>query len=408
MNNKRITDLKSMLVAAVFILTFTLALFFAISSLGKAEGDSKAAPAAPDSLVSAGAPRSQLELKRMFEAMSLTYTENGLSVYEPISSEYRRSLEERIAAGEAPLLSVEEILFIISDSSAAYKKYDVIRFKDSSGKIETELKPFDVKQTAASPMHVSALEKISAVTELIELRIRLMSHSDGFEKTETGELKYVPRRVEREKGDTVDAGERAFVFGLGHDDTSYMNAVVFLPGNGSRVTLYPTLEDASLCRTKVILHTDREPIEIEKTLLSTVWKESDRIRNITPEYFYGITYFRLFALGGRVAVADAGSGTAALLLPEDHRLLSIAVTITGEGAAELYFTASDGKRSSLWIYRSGESAAEKLFESDSECIAVIEPITGGFDRVAVYRAVRREDENAVTAVECIGDLIAEY
>ena len=44
MDNKNIADAKSITMAVAFILVFAIMLFFAISSLGRAEGDPKVAP----------------------------------------------------------------------------------------------------------------------------------------------------------------------------------------------------------------------------------------------------------------------------------------------------------------------------------------------------------------------------
>lgn len=398
MNNQKIADTKPIITAVAFILIFAALLLFAVSSLGRAEGGTKVAPGAPDSLVSAGAPRSQLELKRMFEGISLTYTEGGLSVYEPISREYRAALEERIAAGESPALSVEEILFIVSDSASAYDSYDVIRFKNALGETEKEIYPQELRQTGDAPIARAALEKIRAVSELIELRVRKMSAGGAFNENESGCVGYIPRGVEREKGGGSASAE--FLFGFSSGTENYTEAVVFMPGNGTKVVLYPSSEEAALCRTKVILHTDTKASGEERALLSSVGANPDRCRNITPEYFYGMTELRLFALGGEVVLTDTENGKALLLLENSERLSSVAFAEDG-----LYYTTLSASGSSVYKYSDG--VRELLFVSDSQ-LAVSEPLTGGYDKILVYKAERRESESFVTALECVGSPVAEY
>lgn len=398
---KNRVGLNTVTMACALILAFALILLCAMISLGAAEGGTKSAPGAPDSLVSAGAPRSQLELKRMFEAMSLTYTEGELSVYEPISAEYRYSLERRIDSGEVPLLSVEEILFIISDSATAYDKYDLIRFRSTDGEIEEEIYPQALSERSGSPLHRSALDRVTDVSRLIESRIEILSAPDSMIAEADGTLKYLPKPTGQDDG----ASERAFVFGLHADSQNYSEAVVFLPGNGNRVTLYPYADEAALCRTKVILQNDRALTESEKALLVSVGGSEPRSRNITPEYFYGETEIRLFAFGGSVIITDAKIGKAMTLLPKEEKLTSLALAHTDNGATELYFTASSDSGASVRRYADG--SMEKLFETDGEYLAVCESLE--YDgSVSVFRAAKREDERFVSALECIGEPIAVY
>ena len=394
MNNKKIADAKPIIVAVAFILAFAMVLFFAIASLGAAEGGSKKAPGAPDSLVSAGAPRSQLELKRMFEAMSLTYKDGELTVYEPITMEYRAALEERVASGESPALSVEEILFIVSDSASAYDSFDVIRFKNASGELEREIYPKKVTQARDGSLGLSALDRIRAVSELIELRIRLLSAPSAFSVSEDGKVSYTPRRAD---GSDAVAG---FYFGLSGEGESFAEAVVFLTENGGRVALYPTADEVALCYTRVIQHIDVQATEAEKQLLASDGFDPSRCRNITPEYFYGCTHLRLFVLGGEVVLTDVESGRAIRLLDGGERLSSVALGTDG-----LYYTTLADGGSSVYKYSGGNR--EKLYTAEFQ-LAVAEPLTGGYGSVLVYKAERREDERFVTALECVGDPIAEY
>ena len=147
------------LASAAAIFLFAVVLWVAISSISAVGGGIKRASTAPDSLLSAGAPRSQLELKRFFESIGLTYTEDGKKVWEPVSSEYRRAVERLSESGDRQLLSVEEVLFIIADSRTAYDSFDVIRFRSGSGEVEEEILPVVVPVVvpAVVPMVVPAV-----------------------------------------------------------------------------------------------------------------------------------------------------------------------------------------------------------------------------------------------------------
>ena len=371
--------LAPVLAALAFVVAFSLVLAFAVNSLGSADGKVKTAREAPDSLVSAGAPRSQLELKRFFESVSADYTEDGRKIYEPISTEYLASVEE------GTVLSIEEILFIISDTVAAWKKYDVIRFRSATGDVEYEIEPRPATQTGDLPFHRAARETLGEVVDLIRLRIEYMS-AEGAMKEEThGAYRYEPRLVEREKGS--EDSNRAFLFSGG--------SIAFEAESGKTVSLYPAEKDTSLCRTKVLLVTNVEISETEKETLSSSGYDPARCRNITPEYWYGRTEVRLFVFGGKVVILDGGS--ARELLPEGCKLTSAAL---GEGEIGLYFTASSESGSSVWEYSDGKM--EKILEL-SGSLAVIEPIEGGYDCVEVYAASPVEDGRFVTALECHGE-----
>lgn len=374
------------LTAVISVIAFTLALALAITSPGAAEGKVKTAREAPDSLVSAGAPRSQLELKRMFESMSLSYTENGKDVYEPISPEYRKSVDE------SSVLAIEEILFIISDSALAYEKYDIIRFRDKSGKIECEIEPFEADQTADRPFHRSAYDRIYASYELIKLRIESMSGEGAMTELEDGSFRYTPRQVERSNNKEGYENDRAFLFENGR--------ISFEAENGREVALYPTEKELATCKTKVIAVTDTEISESEGRTLSECGYDASRVRNITPEYWYGETDSRLFVFGGRVILADKDKAFEPF--SEGEKLDSAA--ILGD---VIYFTVSSEKGSAVWKYSNGEMA--KTLESEEEHIAVIEPLMSDkYDSTEVYAATPREDGRFVTALECKGEPIVKY
>lgn len=368
--------------AVISVIVFTLALALAITSLGAAEGKVKTAREAPDSLVSAGAPRSQLELKRMFESMSLSYTENGKEIYEPISPEYRGTVNEN------SILAVEEILFIISDTVSAYEKYDIIRFRDKSGKIECEIEPVEPYQAFDKPFHRSAYDRIRAISELIRLRVEYMSGEGAMTENADGGYLYAPRQINKEGQDNG----RTFLF--------QSVGVIFETGMSDEVVLYPLAKDFEFCRTKVLLVTDAEIIESEKNTLSAAGYDPTRCRNITPEYWYGETDSRLFVLGGKVILAD--SDKAFEFLSENEKLTSAAVVGT-----DLYCTSSSETGSAVWKYANGE--IEKIFESEEKYLAVIEPLFGEeYDSAEVYAASSVEDGRFVISIKCNGEPLAKY
>ncbi len=375
-----------LITAAVAVVVFTLALALAITTIGSAEGNVKTAREAPDSLVSAGAPRSQLELKRMFESMSLSYTENGKMIYEPISAEYKRSVNEN------SVLAIEEVLFIISDSVAAYEKYDVIRFRDADGNIDCEIVPFEPYQSEDLPFHRSAYERIYAAYELIKLRIEYMSGEGAMVEIEKDLFRYAPRQVERSKNKEKYENDRAFLFVNG--------TISFEAEKGREVVLYPTEKDMATCKTKVIAVLDTEISESERNTLSAFGYDAARCRNITPEYWYGETDVRLFVFGGRVILVDVDKAFEPFA--QGDKLDSAAMLLE-----DLYFTVSSEKGSSVWKY--SDSKMTKILETEDEHLAVIEPIVSEkYDSVEVYAAMPHEDGRFVTALECKGDAIAKY
>ena len=375
------------IVALAAILAFAISLTFALTSIGSASGEIKAARSAPDSLVSAGAPRSQLELKRMMESMSLSYTENGRSVYEPISAEYRASIDENSA------LSVEEILFIISDSSAIFDGYDIIRFRNADGTVEREMITFDAEQTEDAPFHRVAYYKVLAVSELIRLRVGYMSAEGAMIEDESGCFRYQPRQVEREKSEESSTSAFSFKDGL----------VTFESDSGGSVTLYPSERESSLCMIKALLGASGGMTDRERELLSASGYDTDRVRNITPKYWYPHTDTRLFVLGGRILLVD---NKCVELLPTDHTLASAALAYTGEGE-ELYFTSSYEGGSAVWKYSCGE--LKKILESSEKYLAAVEPLHSQiYDKIEIYAASKVSDGRFVIALECKGEPIIIY
>ena len=101
-----------------------------------------------------------------------------------------------------------------------------------------------------------------------------------------------------------------------------------------------------------------------------------------------------------MVLTDTEQGKAVSLLENGERLSSVAFSEDG-----LYYTTLSDSGASVYKYSGGER--ELLFGSDS-LLAVTEPFDGDYDRVIIYKAERQENESFVTALECIGDPIAEY
>ena len=379
------------------IAVFAIALWWAIASLGATEETVKRLPDAPDSLVSAGAPRSQLELKRMFESMSLTYLENGRVIYEPISAEYLCATKEKIENGEKPALSVEEVLFIIADTPQLYERADVIRLRESDGSVKREIVTGEVRENGERAFHRAAFDRISEIAYIIEYRVEALSTPESFGEDGEGRRYYEPPESERNDGKTYSASGR-FLFGLYGDAADYERAVVYLAEDGKEVILYPSASESALCRTKVILQNQREATARERELLTLSGCSPDRCKNITPLYWYSETDVRLFAFGSMVILVDPAVGTEPL--PDGAKLISAAI-----GDA-VYLTVARSSGSVLLRYADGE--LKSLLETTEEYIAAVETLTGEYGRVSVYKATRFEDERFVTALECNGDPIAEY
>jgi hypothetical protein len=381
------------------IAVFAIALWWAIASLGAIEESVSRLPDAPDSLVSAGAPRSQLELKRMFESMSLTYVENGKTVCEPISAEYRRATEEKIEAGETPALSVEEVLFIVADTPQLYEKVDVIRLRGADGSVEREILTGGVRESVEKAFHRAAFDRIANIMLVIEYRIGALSTPDSFGYDGEGRKYYEPRESERNDGKTYSAGGR-FVFGLYGGNADPERAMVYVSDGGKDVILYPSANEAALCRTKVILQNQRGRTSRERELLALAGYSPDRCKNITPLYWYAETDVRLFAFGSLVVIIDPEGDGRATLLPEGTKLISAAI------GDVVYLTVASDNGSDLLRYADG--LLETLLSTDEEYIAVCESLVGEYGDVSVYKATRFEDERFVIALECGGDPIAEY
>ena len=106
MSEKRRSGLKMILATVLLIAIFASALICSLASIGVEGGEVKISGSSPEGLVSAGAPRSQIALKQMFDSMGAVRTNGNRVVYEPITEEYRSAVSERIKKGEKPVLSV--------------------------------------------------------------------------------------------------------------------------------------------------------------------------------------------------------------------------------------------------------------------------------------------------------------
>lgn len=316
------------------LVVFGLLLWTAIISIDGARGLYKTSPDAPESLVSLGAPRSQLDLERMFSSMKAEYNEGGRTVCEPITAEYRKSVEERISAGERAALSVEEILYIISDSIEIYDTSDSVRLLSSDGRVEAVIEPIKELSDTGVPYYVAAQKRAEDVMRIISYRIFALSSPEVTVKTDEGYL-YIPEYTERE-------GARSFTIS---------DVISFNTDNGRTVKLYPTDKITESCHSTVLLESKRALGRAEREVLAASGYDVDAARNVTPEYMYGKTELRLVAIGGRVVIVDINGYAAVDVLPKSDRLLSVA--ICGD---RLYFTSSDGKTSSLWLYESGRGA----------------------------------------------------
>ena len=375
------------LAALLLVAVFALALFASLLSIGADNGEIKTSRNLRGGLVSAGAPRSQLALKQMFDSMGAVRTNGNRVVYEPITGEYLASVAEKIQNGEKPLLSVEEVLYIISDSATYPEKYDGVKLHGEGTLI---LKKDDSEKQA----HVAALEKSRTVYRIILYRIKSLCHESAFEE-DGNTLVYYP--------DAADERSRArrFVFTEVSDDGRSDN-IVFYPGDGQKITLYPT-SDTDLFDLKYMLLSGDELSSAEIGILEACVYSADRYRNVTPAYWKGVTECKLVIISGRIIIVDPSSGRATDSAPSEMRTVSIAAGDNdGDGKYELYFTACSDGESAAVKYDPIKGEIEMLMKKDF-CIGAYERIDG--DGVSFYKVEQIESGSYLNLLSRKGDKI---
>ena len=375
-------------VALILILAFAISLFAALSALGEADGEIKISGGQSGELFSAGAPRSQLALKQMFDAMSTVRSNGNKTLYEPITEEYLAVVSDRIDKGERPMLSVEEVLYIISDTVTLAEKYDGVTLHG----IGTVLFR---KSDSSRPIHIAAIENCQSIIQTVIYRIKSLCISDATEQN--GEVfTYYP------DGDSRDPDRRRFVFTPAKDGSIGMN-IVFFPGDGQCIDLFPSPEITDLCNTKYMSVSSAELTQREMEILSASGLESSQCRSVTPEYWKGLTDCRLVVVAGRIVIIDPESGTAVDSAPDGMRTISLALGDSdGDKKYELYFTAfADGCCKAI-KYVPGSGAAEILLEKDF-CIGAYEDAdTHG---VSFYRTEQVESGSYLNLLHRIGSAI---
>ena len=374
--------------AATVLLAGTLAalvlfgslLWLAIISIDGANGLYKTSPGAPESLVSLGAPRSQLDLERMFSSMSNAYTEGGKSVCEPVTASYRESVNARISKGERFALSVEEVLYIISDSVEAYSEYDLIRLVSADGSTEREIAPIAELSESPRPYYDAATQKARDILAIITHRIFSLSSPDAITESD-GVYVYTPEYKEK------DSAAKSFTIAKS-DAEDVTNAIAFKADSGRAVTLYPTEKMVNDTNSTVLCESKRALGRAEREVLSRSGYDPDACRNVTPEYFYGKTDMRLVAVGGRIIVVDVDSLSAIDPLTRDERFASVALC---EG--DLYITSTVGDGSAVWHYKSGESA-DRIATFEEKHVGVY----SDGDRIGVYAAKKKDSGKYISVL----------
>ena len=381
----RNSGILMMVLSALMVLVFASALFGSLMLIGAESGEVKTVRNSPSGLVSAGAPRSQLALKQMFDSMSKVRTNGNRVIYEPITEEYLSAVAERIEKGEKPLLSVEEILYIISDSVACSEKYDGVKLH-GVGTVSFK------KDYESRPEHISALEKRAAVYSIILYRIKNLCHDGAFE-TDGNTTVYYP--------DITRNREKKFIFSEISDETRSDN-IVFYPGDGQRITLYPST-DAESADLKYMLQNGEPLSEAELNILKSSGYDADRCRNITPSYWKGNTDCKAVIIGGRIIIVDPTSGKATDSAPTGTRTVSIAAGDNdGDGKCELYFTAYSENKSVAVRYVPGENGINVLLETEF-CIGAYEAFAG--KEVYFYHTEQVESGNRLNLLRRIGSAI---
>lgn len=375
---------------ACAVAVFCVTLWILVASLGRVDGRLKTSQSTPTALVSVGAPRSQLDLKRMFSRMSSSYYEGDRRVYEPITLSHRESVSKRIEAGESIGLSVEEVIYVISDSVASYGAYDVINLVGRNGEADLRIYPEGELINGYEPYHVTAAERIDDITEIILYRLSALSSSDRVRKKENGYI-YVPNSPSR------DNVEKLFVI----DTTAgtIESRIVFCPDDVRRIEVfpYPSLKDDAA--STIIRENPRRTTEDEAELLRSYGYDPSDCRNITPKHWYEYTDLRLFVSGGRVVILDPQIQRAVNTLPTDQKFTSAA--ICGDGEVKLYFTSSYVDGSSLLCYSAGEIT--EIHRCDGEYLGIYESFDG--EGVELYEADKKENAKYMTLLirrgECL-------
>lgn len=377
-------------VAFLLIAVFAASLFCALTMIGADGGGIKTAQSLPVGLVSAGAPRSQLALKQMFDSMSAVRSNGNKTIYEPITEEYLCAVEERIKSGESPMLSVEEVLYIISDTVGLVEKYDGVRLHGIGTLVFR-------RGDSSRPSHIAALENSQSIMQTVIYRIQRLCIS-AASKWEGDTFTYYPDSASR------DSDKRRFVFSAVSDGNIGSN-IVFYPGDGQRIDLFPSSELKDSCNTKYMSVEQVELTRLEREILAAGGYEYTKSRNVTPEYWTGLTECKLVVVAGRIIIIDPISGKAVDSAPENMRTLSIALGDgDGDRAYELYFTAYSQGKSLAVRYVPGGNGIEILFGGDF-CMGAYEDLGG--TGVSFYRTEQIESGSYLNLLRRVGDKIRE-
>ena len=359
-------------------------LWLAIASIDQAGGGIKQSSATPDRLASVGAPRSQLQLERAFSMMSAQYDSSGTAGIEPITAAYKQRIDERIADGERIVLSVEEVLYIISSSTQIYEAYGEIRLGDEI------IKPIGELSRSELSYNQAASVKTTDILKIIMYRIFALTSPDAITEMDGGYV-YTPQYSERELG----VGKKFII-----SDSAEIK-ISFVAEDGQEVRLYPTQKLDDDMRSTVICQSAREFSTAEAELLAAFGFNYALCRNITPECWYSETALRLFVVGGRMMILDPDVKKASDPLEQSHRITSVAVLDSNaDGRSEIYFTSYSGDdKTALWKYDGGEIAC--LDEAREREFAIYREGDG----IALYRGARVESKKYITMMVRSGEPI---
>ena len=363
------------------IVTFSVVLGLLVASLGRVDGQLKTSPGTPTALVSIGAPRSQLELKRMFSRMSASYFEGDRRVYEPITLSHRETVAAKVESGESVGLSVEEVIYIISNSVAVYSEYDVINLVGRNGEADERIYPERELINGYESYHVTAAERINDITAIIVYRLMALSSADRIKFTENG-CEYIPVNRSREES------ERVFIIDL--TDGKLSERIVFCPDSGRHVEVFPYSSLKNDADSKILKESSRRATEVEAELIRQGGYDPDECRNITPRHWYERTDLRLFVSGGLVIIVDPASKRVIDTLPRGQKFTSVA--ICGDYDPSVYFTSSDSDGSALWRYSEGKIT--EIYRSDAEYLGIYESYDGEY--VELYETVKSENGKYMT------------
>lgn len=380
------------LCAGLLFIAFAVFLWGTLTSFGGRDTEKIYLPAGAVRQKSFSKPQSGEDIRRMFAAMSRTYRQEDAFVFEPITKDYLSLVEKRRREGKILPLSVEEILFILSDAETIYGKYDIIRlFPEQLLKQDMTVIAENSRQAPAD--HVGYL-RICDIYKLILYRITSLGDTSAYEIQSNGDLVYHPY-----------GADGYFIFSL-PDTERLTGAVCYVDAGSLRTAVFPSESLARKARMTGVESRKDALSETEKSLSEAGQYDSAHLRFLTPSYWIAQkrTDCCLFAYGRQVMVADPHRGQTIDLLARDEQLLSLAVgDRNADGMTEIYYTHTvPSGGSALGCYNPVTGLCQTLRTFPEPKIGVFEKADG---TIAVYATESLTNSDYVVAMVRIGEAL---